>query len=141
MRIFLDSSVIAKLFVEEKGSPDTMRLMKLSGTKGIEVKAAELSIYEVGNAITRNLGKKSRDTSEFMMQLFLLNIDYISLDSNLAAMAMEVAVKRGITYYDAVHMASCQEDEGIFVTEDKLLLKKFNMAMNIEEVLGMIDKR
>jgi predicted nucleic acid-binding protein len=118
-----------------------MRFMKLSGTKGIGVKSAELSIYEVGNAIKRNLGRKSKDTSEFMMQLFLLNIDFIPLDSELAALAMELAVKHGITYYDAVHIAFCQEDKGILVTEDKLLLKKYNMAVNIEEALEMIDKR
>ena len=141
MRIFLDSSVISKLFIEEKGSEDAMRFMKLGGTKGIEIKAAELSIYEVGNAIKRNLGKKSKDTSEFMMQLFLLNIDFIPLDSDLASRAMEVAVKRGVTYYDAVHIASCQEDGGILVTEDKLLLKKFDMVMNIEETLKIMHIR
>jgi predicted nucleic acid-binding protein len=141
MRLFLDSSVVAKLFIEEKESDDAIKLMKLSGTKGVEIKAAQLSIYEVGNAIKKNLGKKSKDTSEFMMQLFLLNIDYVHLDSDLAALAMEMAVKYGVSYYDAVHLALCREDKGILVTEDKLILKKDDMAMNIKETLKMLEKR
>lgn len=139
MKIFLDSSVIAKLFIDEKGSENASTLMKLSGTNGVEIKAAELSIYEVGNEIVKNLGKKSRNTDEFMMQLFLLNIDYISLDSDLAARATEIAVKKSVSYYDAVHVATCQENEGILVTEDKLLLKKFNIVMNMEDLLKTID--
>ncbi|UCF08179.1 MAG: type II toxin-antitoxin system VapC family toxin [Thermoplasmata archaeon] len=138
MRLFLDSSVIAKLFIEEKGSEGAMEIMKLCDTKNIEIKASGLALYEVGNTILRNLGKKSRTAAEYMVQLFLLNMDYVPLDCDLASRAMEVAVKHEVTYYDAVHIATCSENKGELVTEDKVLHKKFDMTLNIKEALARI---
>ena len=70
----------------------------------------------------------------------MLNIDYIPLNENLAVEAMKLAQKHDITYYDGVHIALSQEYKTQLVTEDKLLLNKFKMAINLKKAIVEIEK-
>ncbi len=61
MKLVLDSSVVAKLFFEEKGSDSAIRLMEIGDEKDIEFIASDLVIHEVGNTIWKNLKRKKKD--------------------------------------------------------------------------------
>jgi predicted nucleic acid-binding protein len=140
MKFILDSSVMAKLFLEESGSQEAIDIMDASYIKDIEIFASELIFYEVGNTIWKYLRKKNNDGSEYIKKLYLLNINYIPLSKNLATNAIKIAHKNDITYYDGVHIALGQEYKSPLVTEDKLLLNKFKMAINLHKAIEEIEK-
>ena len=139
MKLVLDSSVIAKLFFEEAGSDSAIKLMELGDALDIEFLASDLVIYEVGNTIWKNLRKKDKDGIRYIKLLFLLNIEFIHLDDNLACEALTAAQKNNITYYDGVHMALSKKNQATLVTQDKELLKKFKTTLSIEGILEKIE--
>ena len=139
MKLVLDSSVIAKLFFEEEGSDSAIELMELGDVMDIEFLASDLAIYEVGNTIWKNLRKKDKGGTRYIKLLFLLNIEFIHLDDNLACEALNVAQKNNITYYDGVHIALSKKNKAILVTQDKELLKKFKTTLSIEGILEKIQ--
>lgn len=139
MKLILDSSVIAKLFLEESGSNEALEIMESSYINDFEIIASDLIFYEVGNTIWKHLRKKKKDGTEYINKIYLLNIDYFPLNEDLAIKAMKLAQKHDITFYDGVHIALSQEQRSKIVTEDKLLLNKFNSAINIDEALQIIE--
>ena len=61
MRLVLDSSVIAKLFLDESGSNEALDLMDSSYLKDLEIIASYLIFYEVFDpALLRLLEKNNR---------------------------------------------------------------------------------
>ncbi len=140
MNLVLDSSVIAKLFIDEKGSDKAIELFEKSSTEGITLIALDLVFYEVGNAILKHILGKEKDGSGYIRQLFFLNIEYSSLDQDLAGEAIKIAQTNDITYYDAVHIAFSQRHRSALVTEDKELLKKFKNAISMKSALERIEK-
>ena len=139
MKLVLDSSVVAKLFFEEAGSDFAIKLMELGDALDIEFLASDLVIYEVGNTIWKNLRKKTKDGTRYIKLLFLLNIDFIHLDDNLACEALNAAQKNNITFYDGVHIALSKKYEATLVTQDKELLKKFKTTLSIEGILERVE--
>ncbi len=139
MKLVLDSSVIAKLFFEEVGSDSAIDLMELGDVLDIEFLASDLAIYEVGNTIWKNLRKKDKDGTRYIKLLFLLNIEFIHLDDNLACEALNAAQKNNITYYDGVHIALSKNHKATLVTQDNELLKKFKTTLSIEGILEKIQ--
>ena len=140
MKLVLDSSIIAKLFLEENGSSEALDLMDSSYLKDLEIIASDLVFYEVGNTIWKHLRKKKYNGIEYIKKLYLLNIDYIPLSEDLAIEAMKLAHKHDVTYYDGVHVTLGQVHKSSLVTEDKLLLNKFKMAINLNEAIELIEK-
>jgi predicted nucleic acid-binding protein len=138
MKFSLDSSVIAKLFINEKGSDDAIETIEKCQLKNIELLASVLIIYEVGNIILKNIKNKKYNGTLFIKQLFLLNIEYINTDQKFACKVMELAQKYNITYYDAVHIGISEEFKSPLITEDKELLKKYKNAINIKKALRII---
>jgi len=139
MNLILDSSVIAKLFLEEKGSEEALEIMESSYIEDLKIIASDLIFYEVGNTIWKHLRKTKKDGSEYINKLYLLNIEYFPLNEDLAVKAMKIAQKHDITFYDGVHIALGQEQRSKLVTEDKLLLNKFDNAINIDKALTIIE--
>ncbi len=137
MKLTLDSSVIAKLFIDEKDTRNAMSLMERSmGDRG-ELIASELILYEVGNVIWKHIRKKKADGQEYIKQLFFLNIDYIPLNQDMASRTIALAQEYDITYYDAIHVMLSKNNETPLVTEDKELLRKVDSAINISEALDL----
>jgi predicted nucleic acid-binding protein len=75
-----------------------------------------------------------------MNNLFLLNITYIQLTKELAQAAMKLAHDNVVTFYDAIHVVVGQEFNSLVVTEDRLLLKRFDEAIDIKGALELIIK-
>ena len=139
MKLVLDSSVVAKLFFKEAGSDEAIKLMELQDAMDMEFLASDLVIYEVGNTIWKNLGKKKKDGSRYIKLLFLLDIEFTHLDDDSAYEALKLAQKYNITYYDGVHVALSKKNQATLVTQDKELLKKFKDALSIEGILERIE--
>ena len=89
MRYVLDSSVLAKLFIDEHDSEHAVELLKLSHKNEVELVASELTIYEVANTIWKRLRRSKDSGSEHIMQMFLLNIEYMPLNAEHAIDVMK----------------------------------------------------
>ena len=139
MEIVLDSSVIAKLFIDEVGSTEAIEIVEQSYINNIELIASELIFYEVGNTIWKHLRKGRNDGRKYIDKLYLLNINYIQLTKELAQNAMKLAHDNDVTFCDAVHVSLCKKLGTSLVTEDKLLLNKFDEAIEIKEALNILE--
>ncbi|MEE8424045.1 MAG: type II toxin-antitoxin system VapC family toxin [Thermodesulfobacteriota bacterium] len=139
MKLTLDSSVIAKLFIDEKDTKNAVSLMEKSIEDGAELIASDLILYEVGNTIWKHIRKKKTDGQEYIRQLFFLNIDYLPPNQDTACQTIALAQEQDITYYDAVHVMPAKNNETPLVTEDKELLEKVDSAINIKEALGLLE--
>jgi len=137
MKLALDSSVIAKLFIDENDTQNAVTLMEKSIENGGELIASELVFYEVGNTIWKHIRKKKTDGQEYLRQLFFLNIDYLPINPDAACQSIALAQEYDITYYDAVHVMLAKNNGASLVTEDKELLKKVDSAINIKEALKL----
>ncbi len=140
MKLTLDSSVIAKLFVDEKDTKNAVSLMEKSIENGGELIASELILYEVGNTIWKHIRKKKIEGQGYIRQLFFLNIDYFPPNQDRACQTIALAQEYDITYYDAVHVMLAKNNGAPLVTEDKELLKKVDSAINIKEALRLLEK-
>jgi predicted nucleic acid-binding protein len=140
MKLVLDSSVVAKLFFEETESDSTIELMELGDAMDLEFIASDLVIYEVGNTVWKNLGKNARNGARYMKLIFMLNIEFIPIDNDLACEAIDAAQKYNITYYDGVHVALSKKNKTMLVTKDKELLKKVKTAHSIDRIIKRIEQ-
>ena len=140
MKFILDSSVISKLFIKEKGSINAMDMMTLGYSKNVTFIASELVRYEVGNVLWKHLRKTDIDGVELINRFYLLNLEYVPIDNDLATDVMRLAHKDDITYYDAAHVALADRYQAELITEDKKLLKMFDIAINIGDALKRIQE-
>jgi predicted nucleic acid-binding protein len=140
MKFILDASVIAKLFLQEKYSLEALDMMTLGYSKNVTFISSELALYEVGNVFWKHLRKKDNDGSELINQLLLLDIEYISLGSDLAPEVLKFAHNNDISYYDAVYIVLSNKYQLNLVTEDKKLLKMFDKTINIIDGLEKIKE-
>lgn len=140
MRFVLDSSVVAKLFVMELGSDNLYRVWDICHDKNFPLSASELIIYEVGNAIYKNLKITKQKGNKYIEQIYKLDLTLHPLDVELAKKSMDTAQKLSITYYDAVHVTLSRVQGAELITEDKELLKKYKDAISINDTLALIQK-
>ena len=140
MKFVLDSSVLAKLFFVEPGSDVTADLIEEGYQGGVEFLASELTIYEVGNTISKHFRKRKGDGQEHMRQLLQLELTYIRLDDKLAPRATKLAHEHDITYYDSVHVAVAKDHRAPLVTEDSKLLDKFDSSITTKVALRRVKR-
>ncbi len=141
MKYILDSSVIAKLIFKEERSDLALQLIEQSYLKDIEYYASDLIFYEVGNVLWKNLRKIKKSGVEYINQLFLLNITFNEISKDIAIEAMKISQKNDFTFYDSVHLALSNINNSKLVTEDKELLKRSDIAINIEDALNEIWRK
>lgn len=138
MKLVLDSSVLAKVFIEESGSEDVLSLIGLAHMVDLELIAAQLAVSEVGNVLWKHLRVTDDDGSEHMEQLFLLDITFVPLDGARASAASGLASRHDISFYDAVHVALADEQYCSLVTEDRELQKKVDQAIGLQEACELV---
>lgn len=137
MRLVLDSSAIAKLLVEEPGTREAQELVGLAHSIGLELSASQLAVCEVGNVLARALRGTADDGRALMEHLFLLDIAFLPVDAPRAAAASAIAHERGVTFYDAVHLALAEEFRCPLVTEDRELVAKGRGVVGLVEAVRL----
>jgi predicted nucleic acid-binding protein len=139
MKLVLDSSVLAKLFIEESGTEDALALIGLAHMLDLELVAAQLAVSEVGNVLWKHLRDTDDDGSKHMRQLFLLDITFVPLDSVRSSRASSLASGHDISFYDAVHVALAEEHQCDLVTEDNELQKKVDQAIGLRKARELVE--
>ena len=107
MIVYLDTSSLVKLYVEEEGSSEINELVRSS-----KIAATSLVAYaEARAAFSRRYREKAFKNSEYHHLVLKFNEDwnnYLSLrvTDELVRLAGDLAEKHGLRGFDAIHLAS-----------------------------------
>ena len=100
-----------------------------------ECAVSSLTEYEVGNVLWReNQQKKLKDPSRIaaIFSEALAPLRKFEIDS--IANALEIAIERNLTFYDASYAYLAEKENLKLVTADTDLLKKCKIAISINEM-------
>jgi len=123
-KIVVDASVVVKWFVEEKYSKEAL-MIRDSFTEGlVDIVVPSLLYFEVLNALKYSgafgedeLKKVARILEDYQFTIYELKGAY-------AEKAVEIAMRKGITIYDASYVAlALTEGVNLYTADEKLLIK------------------
>jgi len=120
----IDTSVVAKWFVEEdeRDKSILVRNQLLSGK--ISLVAPRLLIYEMGNVLTLNTNLNSKEISDALRSLVDIGLEIYVMGFDELEMAAKISRKFNITFYDAVFASLAKILDTKLVTADKSLTRK-----------------
>ena len=127
MRIFLDTSALAKRYVQEPGSEE---LEDLFSSFTVEIFISTLAFVEFASAMGRKLRDKEMTRAKVVKTIKELEKDWsevfakIPLEDMLAETAAALALEYSLKGADAVHLASANvADAELLVASDKKLIQ------------------
>ena len=127
MRIFCDTSALAKRYVQEPGSEE---LEKLFSSIATEIFISTLAFVEFASAMGRKLRNKEIATAKVSETIKELEEDWfevfvkIPLEDMLAEKAAFIALEHSLKGADAVHLASAQViGAELFIASDNKLIR------------------
>jgi len=137
-RVVSDASVVVKWFIQEEYSDKALRLRDMHVNGEIYVTAPELLPFEVLNALKYSGLFSLEELKMASISLSSYGIELHSLKGKLAEKALEIAVERDITVYDAAYIALAQELNTILYTADRRLIRK--IGKEYSEIVLHISK-
>lgn len=128
--VVVDASVVVNWFVEEKYSREANLLRDAYADGLIDVAAPSLLPYEVLNALKYSGAFGEEELKEVAVALEDFQITLFDLKGELAVKSIELAMRRGLTIYDASYIALAQILNAELYTADEKLIRK-TQGMNI----------
>ncbi len=123
-KVVIDASVVVKWFVEEEYSREA-RLLRDAYASGIlDLAAPSLLSYEVLNALKYSGAFGEDELKEIAEILDEFQLSLHDLSGELANKTVELAMRKGITIYDASYAALAESLDTIAYTADERLLRK-----------------
>ena len=122
----VDTSVALKWYVQ-RGEADVTKafqLLEAHGRGQCVLRAPELLLWEIANALTIGHRLKPADVSEALAHLRGLDLDLKSVQWSTLQSAVEIATAVDATVYDAYYLALALESGGVLVTADEKFLRK-----------------
>jgi predicted nucleic acid-binding protein len=131
--LILDSSIIAKLILDEPDSKQARVEIKASIKKGTVLCTADLALTECLNIIWKHLTllQDIEDTDSIVEDLLRV-YDHLTIISTrtIAKETINIAIKTNISVYDASYIALTQKLDGTLYTADKKLAAAANAVTN-----------
>lgn len=123
-KVVSDASVIVKWFIEEEHSDKALKLRDMHVNGEVSIAAPELMPFEVLNALKYSGLFELDELKAAAISLSSYGIELYSLKGELAERAVEIAVEKDITVYDAVYLALANELSTVLYTADEKLIRK-----------------
>lgn len=130
MKVFLDSSALAKRYIQEKGSEQVDRILKKASSLGLSI----LCLPEVVSALCRRKREATINREQYMLaKQALLNdardAQIINIIPKIVGRTVELLEKEELRAFDAIHISSAVEWRAdLFVSSDKKQLKAASQA-------------
>ncbi len=127
MTVYLDTSALVKLYVDEPGTADTRRLVM----RAAHVATSRVSYVEARAAFARRYRERALSKPHYMEMVRLLDHEwetYVRLEvaEPLIKLAGELTERRALRAYDAIHLASAltirKNAQVEFIAADERLL-------------------
>jgi predicted nucleic acid-binding protein len=131
--VVLDASVLVKWFVEEKDTKIALQ-MRSDYEKGIiDIWSTQLMPFEVLNALrySQDLGQDEIEKVGESLARSQIAL-YPLLDGNLRGPCIRLAIKYGLTVYDASYVALARSIDKILYTADEKLYSKTSGKESVE---------
>src|SRR5207245_7675989 len=121
----LDSSVIAKWFVQEDDSDKALEIRDLFIQNKHRVSTISLLRYELGNVLRKHPAKRIESVREDFESLSEMAIPTLDIDDpKVLTRVFETARRLEITFYDSSYLTATEESKAVLVTADKRLFGK-----------------
>ena len=130
----VDASVVLKWFVSEDYSKEAEALREAYANGLIDLAAPSLLPYEVLNALKYSTAFGEDELKEVAEVLDDLQITYYGLQKELAAKAVEIAMRKGVTVYDSSYLALAHRLQTIVYTADERLIRKTSDTHLVEHI-------
>ncbi|UXD21308.1 twitching motility protein PilT [Ignicoccus pacificus DSM 13166] len=123
-KVVVDASVVVKWFIEEEYSEQALKLLDAYKEGLLDLVAPSLLPYEVLNALKYSNVFGEDELKEVAIVLESLQITTFELRSDHARRSLEIAMRKGVTVYDASYVALAELENAAFYTADEKLLRK-----------------
>jgi predicted nucleic acid-binding protein len=129
MRIVPDASVAAKWLLPEEGSEEADRLLEAAAAGRVTFVVPELWYAELGNVLWKRARLSTRDAitgaqaASCIERIGQLRIRALG-HAELIVAALAIALKVGVTVYDALYVATAIHADARFVTADRAMVRK-----------------
>ncbi len=121
-RIVVDSSVFVKLISDEPDSAKAFELRAAFIAGQVEILVPSLFNYEVLNAAKYSKGYDQKELEELAGMIDDYEFLAFELSGNFSRQTAIVAIRLGITLYDASYVALAMMSEAILYTSDQPLI-------------------
>ncbi|MFJ4046775.1 type II toxin-antitoxin system VapC family toxin [Microbacterium sp. NPDC089987] len=130
MIVYLDTSALVPLLVEEAGTPIALRLWR----DATQVACSRLVVVEAAAAIAmgRRAGRLSESEHDALQEnatRLIRDMTLIEAYSDIVGQAAELAVRHSLRGYDATHLATAtriRARDVLFASGDRMLLRAAN---------------
>ena len=134
----VDASVCVKWFIEEEGSEIALSLKQSHIIEARILIAPDLLIPETTSALFKSKLFTFAEIKSLIRQLYELDINLISLSSELIMLAIELVSTNSITIYDAIYLAAAKELGLHFITADKKLYSHVHNNLRFVSLLSQL---
>jgi len=140
VNLVLDASAVVKLFREEEETHKMRQIISvLYKKKIVSIYAPSLLLVELVHALKKTEGLTMQDVFEALEALKKLHLNIVDIE-HMMNRAVELTFTYNVTIYDAVYVALAELVNGILITYDKELLRKFPaVAKKASEFLGLLS--
>jgi predicted nucleic acid-binding protein len=125
MRTVVDTSVAAKWYFPEPGGDEADQILadRMAGER--ELLAPDLIVPEFANVLWKRVRRRecSRTAASEILELWELDRPSLVPSSELAAQALELAIRLDQPVYDCLYLALALEIEAPLVTADRQLAR------------------
>ena len=123
-KVVADASIICKWFVEEDYSREARLLRDAYASGLIDIVVPSLMYYEVLNALKYSGEFGEDELKEVAEVLEDCQLTEFSLKGEVALRAVEIAMRKGLTMYDASYVALAYKLNTVLYTADEKLIGK-----------------
>lgn len=135
MRLVVDASAIAALYIPEEGS----ELVEKALGQARSLHTLDLAAYEVANVVWKHARRgllRQEEAAELVEEaLRLLKTLEIHTYAEVLEDALRLALRHGVTIYDAAYAALAEKIGGVLLTLDKQLAEKIPIAATPDRLL------
>ena len=139
--VVVDASVVVKWFVQEEWSEEAGALKEDYAAGKVDLIAPSVMPFEVLNALRYSGAFNEYELIEAAEALEDFQITLYGLEGNYAKETVKLAMRRGITIYDASYIALAIVRRAILWTADEKLLKKLEDISNVAHIRNYLGKR
>ena len=135
----VDASVVAKWFIEERGTPKALEVQRQFVSGELNLHAPILMPYEVLNALKYSRLFKKTELRELATALMYYRFKLEAPDKRMLVITASIASETGFTIYDAAYLALATTFEWALYTSDAELAraaKKLDSDLEVHEVSG-----
>jgi len=122
--VVLDTSVIVKWFIEEKGSERALLWLEKHIKKEEIILVPSLFFYEIANVLRYNKRLPTDEILNLVEELFRLNLKIEEVTPELIMRGVVLAREKNISIYDAIFVVLAKIYQLSFYTADEKLYKK-----------------